>query len=386
MNDSLSEHEKKGVIPVCAVWLVWVRRKFGRLMAGAAVLLLLPAVFGAAKAVYGTDISAKAYVVMEASCGQITAQKNAQERLPMASTTKIMTAYLALQQPDCHEIFTVDAQAIKVEGTSMGLTAGDTVSLYDLACGMLLASGNDAANAAAVRMAGSTEEFARLMNEQAQKLNMEHTHFTNPSGLPDEEHYSTAYDMALLASAALRDPAFRGICSAASMSVTVSGVQRTYRNHNRLLSEYEGCIGIKTGFTKAAGRCLVSAAVRDNVTLICVTLSAPDDWNDHKKLLDAGFAAVEQTVLQPEQQKLILPVVGGTTDTVNAYVFGQITVCLTKEEAGKVTQEWRLHPIYFAPVNAGQVMGQVRYYYEGRLLGTQLILAGSGSAYASAGK
>ncbi len=327
----------------------------------------------------GADISAKAYLVMEATCHQITAQHNAHERLPMASTTKIMTAYLALQQEDLHEVFPVDDAAIMVEGTSMGLQSGDTVSLYDLACGMLLASGNDAANAAAVRIGGSVDAFVMLMNEQAAKLGMNSTRFQNPSGLPHEEHYSTAYDMALLASAALEDPLFLQICSAVHKKATVSGKERTYRNHNRLLSEYEGCIGVKTGFTKAAGRCLVSAARREDVTLICVTLSAPDDWNDHRKLLDAGFADVRQTVLQPQEENLTLSIAGSDTDTVDAYVFGRVKVCLSEEESKKVRQEWRLRAIYFAPVYAGEVMGQVRYYYGDRLLGTSLIMASKDS-------
>lgn len=333
------------------------------------------------QAVYGTEISAKAYAVMEASCGQITAQRNAYDRLPMASTTKIMTAYLTLKQSDLYEIFTVDGNAIQVEGTSMGLQAEDTVSLYDLACGMLLASGNDAANAAAMRIGGSVDGFVELMNEEAARIGMTNTHFSNPSGLPDEEHYSCAYDMALLAAAALEEPLFLEICSSVLKKATVSGEVRTYRNHNRLLTEYEGCIGVKTGYTKAAGRCLVSAARRDNITLICVTLSAPDDWNDHKKLLDSGFSEILQTFLEPEKDSFSLNVVGGEQDTVNAYVLGQIKVCLTKEESKKVVQEWRLRSLYFAPVYAGQVMGQVRYYYKEKLLGTQLVLAGNSCEY-----
>ncbi len=350
---------------------------------GLILLLSAYAVGFSGSKVYGADISAKAYLVMEASCGQILSQKNAEECLPMASTTKIMTAYLALQQEDLYEIFTVDAAAIQVEGTSMGLVKGDTVSLYDLACGMLLASGNDAANAAAVRMDGSVESFVMRMNEQAAKLGMKNTHFANPSGLPDEQHYSTAYDMALLAAAALEDPLFLQICSSVSKKVTVSGVERTYRNHNRLLSSYDGCIGVKTGYTKAAGRCLVSAARREDVTLICVTLSAPDDWNDHRILLDHGFETVEQTELCPEAQRLELSVVGGEKDTVEAYVFGRITACLTQEQSEQVREEWRLRSIYFAPVYAGQVMGQVRYYYGDKLLGTSLILAADSSTYLS---
>lgn len=337
----------------------------------------------AEQAVYGESISAKAYIVMEAVCGQVTSQRNAQERLPMASTTKIMTAYLALCRSDIYEEFTVNSDAIQVEGTSMGLIDGDTVTLYDLACGMLLASGNDAANAAAVRIEGSIAGFAELMNETAARLGMNDTHFTNPSGLPDEEHYSTARDMAVLTATALEHPLFRQICRSVRMSVTVSGEKRNLKNHNRLLSECDGCIGVKTGFTKTAGRCLVSAVQRDGVTLICVTLSAPDDWNDHRKLYEHGFSTVQQTVLMPEKPKLFLPTVGGDADYIDGYVLGagQVKVCLTEQENALVEQKWSIRPFYFAPVVPGQVLGQVQYYYKGKLLCTQLILAGSGSHY-----
>ncbi len=345
----------------------------------AAVLLFLGSLCGIqGKAEH---LSAKAYLVMEASCGQITAALNERERLPIASTTKIMTAYLALQQPELYETFTVDRNAIKVEGTSMGLTEGDTVTLYDLACGMLLASGNDAANAAAVYIGGSIAGFVDMMNDKASQLGMKDTHFTNPSGLPDDAHYSTAYDMALLTAAALKEPLFLEICSSVTKTATVSGQKRSYRNHNRLLREYEGCIGVKTGFTKKAGRCLVSAAQRDGVTLICVTLSAPDDWNDHKKLLDAGFASVKRVELVPRQREFSVKVAGGEKETVSAYVFGRLEACLTEEESKKVTQQFRMRAFYFAPVYPGEVLGQVRYYYKGQLLGVQLVLAGGGCEY-----
>lgn len=344
-----------------------------------AVLLLGGIFYGAGAE--ADSISAKAYLVMEASCGQVTAAQNEREKLPIASTTKIMTAYLALQQPELYETFTVDKNAITVEGTSMGLVEGDTVTLYDLACGMLLASGNDAANAAAVYIGGSIAGFVDMMNDKARQLGMNNTHFANPSGLPDDTHYSTAYDMAILAAAALKEPLFLEICSSVTKTVTISGQKRSYRNHNRLLCEYEGCIGVKTGFTKKAGRCLVSAAERDGVTLICVTLSAPDDWNDHKKLLDAGFAAVQRTELIPKEREFTVKVAGGEQETVNAYVFGKLEVCLTEEESRKITQQFRMRAFYFAPVYPGQVLGQVRYYYQDRLLGVQLVLADGGCAY-----
>ncbi len=334
--------------------------------------------------VFATDISAKAYLVMESSCGQITAAKNEKERLPMASTTKVMTAYLALQQENLYEEFEVDPAAIQVEGTSMGLMVGDTVTLYDLACGMLLASGNDAANAAAVKIAGSIDGFAMMMNDTAVQLGMQDSHFCNPSGLPDDNHYSTAYDMAVLTAAALQNPLFAEICSAQKHTVQISGQRRTLSNHNKLLKIYDGCIGVKTGFTKKAGRCLVSAAKKEDITLICVTLSAPDDWNDHRKLLDAGFEQVEQIELKPQQREFEVNVVGGHSDTVQAYVLGTQKICLTEQQCQDISQKWQMQAFYFAPVYAGEMLGQVRYFYKGREIASQPVLAAESCGYREA--
>jgi D-alanyl-D-alanine carboxypeptidase/D-alanyl-D-alanine carboxypeptidase (penicillin-binding protein 5/6) len=309
---------------------------------------------------------------------------NAGKQLPMASTTKIMTTLLTLEEAAVDNRVVEFTDEMIAEGSSMYLKKGEKVTLYDLAVGMMMQSGNDAANAAAISVAGSFASFADLMNEKAAAIGMTHTHFVTPSGLDDENHYSTAYDMALLTAAALKDPLFREICGAKKMAVTVSGQVRHYSNHNRLLSEYDGCIGVKTGFTKKAGRCLVSAAERDGVTLVCVTLSAPDDWNDHKKLLDAGFDAVEQTVLSPKQERFSAAVVGGEADAVDAYLFGEVCVCLDAKQAEKVTQEIRMRPFYFAPVYAGALLGEICYYYEGKLIATQLILAENESLYQDA--
>ena len=200
-------------------------------------------------------VGAKAAVVMEAQSGALLFAQEAHRRLPMASTTKIMTALLTLEQPGLDEEFTVDPDAIRVEGSSMGLREGDTVTLRALAGGMLSASGNDAAGAAAARIAGSGEAFAALMNQRARELGMEDTHFVTPSGLDAPEHYSTAYDMALLGRAALRNPELAAMAGAKRVSLFFGNppYQRSLLNHNRLLSLYPDAIGIKTGFTKKRG-------------------------------------------------------------------------------------------------------------------------------------
>ena len=222
---------------------------------------------------------AKAAVLMDAQTGRVLFAQNAGLRLPMASTTKIMTALLTLEQGGLDNYFQVDSDAIRVEGSSMGLQEGDSVSLRALAYGMLLASGNDGANAAAVRISGSIPAFVERMNARAAEIGMADTRFATPSGLDDPGHYSTAYDMALLAREALQNPLFAEICAQSKAVVQYGNppYNRWLTNHNRLLREYPGTIGVKTGFTKASGRCLVSCAERDGVRLIAVTLGCPDD-------------------------------------------------------------------------------------------------------------
>ena len=286
-----------------------------------------------------------------------------------------MTALLTLEQPGLDVMFEADENAIQVEGSSMGLRVGDMVSLRTLAAGMLLPSGNDAANAAAVRVAGSIPEFVMMMNRRAAQLGLSDTNFETPSGLDGQNHYTTAKDLALLARAALQNEDFRAICSQSAMKVSFGNppADRWLTNHNRLLKEYEGCIGVKTGFTKKAGRCLVSAAERDGLTLICVTLNAPDDWADHKALLDAAFAALSPAE-EPEIPQTV-PVAGGTAEAVPLKPGGDETLFLTEEESSLLETEILLPKFLYAPVTAGQEAGEIRYLLDGEPIYTRPLLA-----------
>ena len=340
------------------------KRFFPRLLAilGAAVLTLpAPAVSGAEE----PAVTAKGAVLMEAGADRILWSRNGEERLPMASTTKIMTALLTLEQPGLDEMFTVNAQAIRVEGTSMGLTEGSQATLRTLAAGMLLASGNDAANAAAVRVAGTQADFVMMMNRRAAQLGMKDTNFETPSGLDGQSHYSTAADMALLARAALENPDFRSLCSQTSLKLCYGNppYDRWLANHNRLLKEYPGCIGLKTGFTKKAGRCLVSAAEREGVTLICVTLSDPNDWRDHTALLDWGFSRVRRTELPGPWT---VAVTGGEGESVTVSPGESPAVCVLEEELPRITWSVELPPFLYAPVEPGQPVGTARCLLDGR--------------------
>ena len=241
------------------------------------LLCMLPAV---AEAV---EVSATAAVLLDADTGQVLYEKNGDEQMLIASTTQIMTALVVLEQAGLDDTVTVTRDHM-AEGSSMYLKPGETVRVEELLYGLLLCSGNDAA-LALTACAGGPEPFVALMNEKAAALGMTRTSFANPNGLDAEGHYSTARDMAVLAAAAMEEPTFRRICS--SRSVTIG--QRTMENHNRLLRQVEGCIGLKTGYTKAAGRTLVSCAERCGCRLIAVTLRDSDDWADHAALYEYGF-------------------------------------------------------------------------------------------------
>ena len=247
------------------------------LCAALAVLTCIPAV---AEAV---EVSAAAAVLMDADSGRLLYDKNGEKRMLIASTTKLMTALVALEQGGLQQEITVTGGHM-AEGSSMYLRPGEKLTLETLLYGLLLSSGNDAALAVTECMGGAVPFVAR-MNEKAAELGMENTHFANPNGLDDEAHYSTAEDMAKLAAAAMDDPVLRRVAS--TRTARIGG--RTLTNHNKLLSRVEGCVGLKTGYTRAAGRTLVSCAERDGVRLVAVTLQDGDDWNDHASLYEQGF-------------------------------------------------------------------------------------------------
>lgn len=330
------------------------------------------------------EVSAQSAVVLTADTGAVLFEKDGHTPRPVASTTKIMTALLALEaaQEQGDPLVDLTQEMVAVEGSSMGLQAGDSISLTGLAAGMLLASGNDAANAAALYLEGSLESFAARMNQRAAALGMEDTHFVTPSGLDGEDaqglgHLSTAYDMALLARAALEDQAFRQLCSSPSLAVAFAEpVKRvTYTNHNKLLTQYPGCVGVKTGFTKEAGRCLVSAAERDGALLIAVTLNAPNDWEDHTALLDYGFSQVEPYQLAGGDVRLTVPVVGSPVEAVSLRGSNGGEVTLPLGQGAQVERVVRVPKFLYAPVEAGEQVGEICWYLEGQLLGSAPLTA-----------
>ncbi|MBQ3418363.1 MAG: D-alanyl-D-alanine carboxypeptidase [Ruminococcus sp.] len=311
------------------------------------------------------SVSAQAYVLYCPQNEEIILSENKDARLPMASTTKVMTALLTLeeaQKDNCAVEFTEEMTA---EGSSMYLEVGEQVTLYDLAVGMLMQSGNDAANAAAIAIDGSLQSFADRMNIKASELGMKNTHFVTPSGLDDEDHYSTAYDMALLLSAAMENDAFREITENTSMTVDFvcpDDKRVTYQNHNKLLKFYEPCIGGKTGYTERAGRCLVTCAEKDGVRLICVTLDDPDDWDDHIALFEEGFSRVKASTLG-EGETFSVPLVGAAADAVTLICEPQTAVLPADAQ---VERKVILPDFVYAPVKRGETLGEIRYLSDGK--------------------
>lgn len=325
------------------------------------------------------EISAKSAVVISADTGEIVFEKNPYQRLPMASTTKIMTSVLALEYGASEQYFTVTDEMVSVEGSSIGLLPNDMISLKTLVKGMLLESGNDAANSVAHIVGGTKSDFIALMNYKAKEIGMNNTSFETPSGLDGENHYSTSYDMALLGAYAIKNPAFRQICSSKEQVVYYGNepYRRVFANNNKLLNTYDGTFGIKTGFTKKSGRCLVSAVERDNKTLIAVTLNAPDDWNDHMKMYDYSFEKVCSVNLSCDLKNLAVNVVGGKDSKVHLSIANQPTITTTNKE---FFYEYKIFvkPFEYAPVNKGDVLGFAEFYDEnGKLISITDICADS---------
>ncbi len=317
-------------------------------------------------------VSSLSAVVFEPESGLILYEKDARTARPMASTTKLMTALLAAENLDPNATVTVPAAALPVEGTQIGLKAGEQITVRDLLAGLLLASGNDTANALALLMDESLPAFAERMNRRALILGMTDSLFVTPSGLDKDGHSASARDMALLGAEVLKKPLLAELCASKSETVTVGGVRMTVSNHNKLLKLYDGTIGLKTGFTKKSGRCLVSAVERDGVTLIVATLNGGDYWNDHIALYDYAFPLVHRETM-PDVASDTCPVAGGTANAVSIAP-EEIPACVLRD-GESVTAQVELPDFVWAPIAVGDVLGQVRYTAGERELATVPIRA-----------
>ena len=314
------------------------------------------------------DVSAYSAVVYCVETGDVVFEKQASSVRSMASTTKIMTSIIALECNTPYRVVEITDAMVNVEGTSSGLKKGDKITLEDLVYCMLLESGNDAANSVAMYVGGSFDAFADMMNSKAKEIGMQNTSFVTPSGLDDENHYTTAYDMALLTAYALENPDFVNICSQYTYEINYISPQKkvTVSNHNRLLKEYKGCIGVKTGYTKKSGRCLVSAANRDGITLIAVTLNAWDDWNDHKKMLDYGFECMSTVEADCDFSLYKVGVTGSDTSFIG--VESEKVSLAVKNNTDEITRKIYLPVFLYAPVSKGDIVGYAEYYNGEKLI------------------
>lgn len=314
----------------------------------------------AASAAPAPAVNAQCAVVMHAD-GEIVWEKNADEPMLIASTTKIMTALVVLDCCRMAETVRVAPECCGIEGSSMYLKPGQEITVEKLLLGLLLVSGNDAAAALAVHCAGSIEAFAARMNEKAAELGMEHTHFSNPHGLNAEGHYSTANDMAKLMCRAMENKDFADVISRRSFAEG----EMVYLNHNKLLYSLPGCLGGKTGYTVKAGRCLVSCCEREGTRFVCVTLSDPDDWNDHISLYEWAFSEYSDRDMSAAAC-FSVPVAGGESDSVNAVPGEKLTVFVRRDRELAITAE--LPRFVLAPVKAGERAGKATVYCDGQLL------------------
>ena len=309
-------------------------------------------------------LSADSAVVLDATSNRFIFEKNPDKKSLIASTTKIMTALVVCEQSNVLDRVRIPKEAVGIEGSSIYLKDGEILTVQELLYGLMMHSGNDAAVALAIYCGGTVEGFVQMMNDKAKVLGLNNTHFENPHGLDGREHYSTARDLAVLTAYAMENPIFAKVVSAKTLQVG----QRYFRNHNKLLWQIEGADGVKTGYTKAAGRILVSSATRDGRRLIAVTISAPDDWNDHAVLLENAFVNYTMTdIVNPGQIVGTTELAGGTERQVTLLAKNGFSFPLTDGESIEICLP--APGFVYAPVAAGQSAGEAVLFLDGKRIG-----------------
>ena len=329
-----------------------------------AVALLIP--------VKAEAVSARRAYVLDAVSGRELFVRNPDERSLIASTTKIMTALIVCEQCNVLDRMRIPKEAVGIEGSSMYLKEGEVMTLQELLYGLMLSSGNDAAVALAIYCGGTVEGFAELMNDKARNLGLTGTHFENPNGLDSPGHYSTARDLAKLAAYAMKNPIFYKTVSAKSVRIG----DRCLTNHNKLLWKLEGADGVKTGFTKAAGRILVSSATRQGRRIIGVTIDAPDDWNDHCQLLNEGFARYQdRQIVQAGQRVSVLEVLGGDARRIEVLAAEDFSYALAAEECPQLVLPGP--GFVYAPAVEGAEAGFAYVLINGTVIGKVPVVYGA---------
>lgn len=341
------------------------RKRAGRRALPLLLVLLLCRFAVPVSAAEGPALSARAAALYEPESGRFLVAKDADRTLPMASTTKVMTALVVLDLLPTDAEVRADADTVNAEGSSLYLREGDVLSCEDLLYALLLRSANDAAETLAKAAGGSVPGFVAAMNRKADALGLASTHFENPHGLPAEGHHTTARDLARLTAAACENEDFLRLSGTKERTLRLDGRSQVLKNHNRLLFTDPSVIAGKTGYTRASGRCLVSAAEREGVRLIAVTLDAPDDWRDHRALYDYGFSLLRRETLPLSGEEYRVPVTGGTEPFLRCRAAEDWSAVL--EEGETLSAEALLPPFLYAPVREGEIVGAVAVRKNGAL-------------------
>ncbi len=308
--------------------------------------------------VSAVNVSAQSAIAIDADTEQILYQKNSEQILPMASTTKIMTALIALEQLDVNEIIEIKAEYTGIEGSSMYLKEGEQIAIIDIIYGLMLMSGNDAAVALACEVSGNTREFVKIMNDRAKQMGLENTSFETPNGLDGEQHYTTAHELALITMEAMKNNDFAQIVSTQNHNLT----NRYMQNHNKLLWKYEHAIGVKTGYTKKSGRCLVSASEQNGRTIVVVTLNAPDDWNDHIAISEYAFAQYSPIEIDEIYSNDIkIPIISSEKTEISLMELPNNLLYLTEKEKKDIKFEIIGQKFLYAPITKGQLYGIIKF-------------------------
>ncbi|MCK9574954.1 MAG: D-alanyl-D-alanine carboxypeptidase family protein [Clostridia bacterium] len=319
--------------------------------------------------------SGKSMLVMESNSKRVLYSKNMNVKLPMASTTKVITALtVIINCTNLNEIIRINDKAVGVEGSSIYLKRGENISVIDLLYGLMLSSGNDSATALAYHVGGSIEGFASLMNNLAEKLGAVNSHFVNPHGLDNPEHYTTAYDLALISSYAINNDTFREIVSTRQKRIGEGDNIRLVVNKNKLLKSLDGAIGIKTGFTKRAGRCLVSAAERNGMRIVCVVLCCGPMFEESAVLINKAFLEFQNyEVLPPYQYITTIPVENGQKDEVYVYSVKSFNYPIKDEENININVIYDMPNKLIAPVEKNEIIGEIKVFYENHLIFSEKI-------------
>ncbi|HIV01657.1 MAG TPA: D-alanyl-D-alanine carboxypeptidase [Candidatus Caccopulliclostridium gallistercoris] len=344
-----------------------------------AILLLVNAFFARVEVKADFQTSAKAMCLIEKTTGREICSKNEEEKLPMASTTKIVTALTVLENCDnLDEKFKVDDRAVGVPGTSIYLIKGEELTVRELLYGMMLVSGNDAATALALHISNSIEEFCNLMQETALKAGATNSSFSNPHGLDEEGHYTTAHDLALIAAKALQNPTFAEIVS--TRDCKISGNEknsiRYLKNKNKLLNTFQGATGVKTGFTDDAGRCFVGSAEREGTEFVCVLFNCGPMFEECSSLIEEAFKNYSLIEIVPSYNYISkVGVIDGREEDVKVYSRKGFSYPLSEDEKNRIVYEYNIPENITAPIEKDSVVGNFNIYLDGKLLFSENVYA-----------